>query len=173
MFNEKLPAFSSEGVYRDATIKAVAQLEASLRPSLVGDAPEILDTVSTLIDRGARAGVSIVFSNLNITADEEVPEVPTRQLKSQGGSTISRISHISRQIGMQNNSDAMSLIAKQRVEVAALKKGTGRGGGQSAYTLQLLQVLALVYMTCDGCIGFGHCGNRYTKNTGFLKYWVF
>ena len=141
----------------------MAQLEASLRPALVGITPEILDTVPTLIDRGARAGVSIVFSNLNITANDAVPEVPTRQLKSQGGSTVSRISHISRQITMQNNSDAMSLVAKHRVEVSALKKGTGRGGGQSAYTLQLLQVRARVCMLLNAALYVECCGSRLSS----------
>lgn len=141
------PNFSSVGGYRDATAKAVEivaarQLkELGLARDRVEEALLPVDVMrSPMVDARARAGVSLVFENMqpNTGRDSDGDsgsKVTTITMRSSS-TKHSLFSRLSR----QNTEDGMALVAKHRMKVPMLGKGSGRGGGQSAYAIAVMNV---------------------------------
>jgi hypothetical protein len=90
------------------------------------------------IDPHARAGVSLVYEDVTTPNASALPTSPKKNLLTSSSSQ--QLLSATARLERQNTSDGMALVAKQRVKVPMLGKGTGKGGGQSAYALALTTV---------------------------------
>jgi hypothetical protein len=155
IFTAQKSDFSSTGGYRDATKRAVEVVATRQLNNLGYNAMEIMAAVEVSmvgpsVDPHARAGVSLVYEDVTTPNPGALPSSPKKNLLTSSSSQ--HLLATTARLERQNTSDGMALVAKQRVRVPMLGKGTGTGGGQSAYALAVTTVGDTVRgFVCETC----------------------